>query len=276
MKAIRRSPVLTGILFLLAVILLFAGSIGGTQAAFSDTSEDYYSALNMDHIGVTLLENGNPAAARNYGSTAAAGFSGNLDGNLVLENLGTDTSFQVGKKYPFVISAQNSGTIAQYIRVKVYRYWVNVGPSEAVGTKGWFHGLSSNSTKIINDQFDPALIHTGYLEEDYNSASWILDTNASSDERRVYYYKGSLGVGAPSAVLYDSLWIDPSVAQAVSVTTTREGNKTITTYTYAYDGYGFVVQAEVDAVQTHNARDAVRSAWGLQDTAIMDQMGLPA
>ena len=50
----------------------------------------------------------------------------------------------------------------------------------------------------------------------------------------------------------------------------------MTTYTYAYDGYGFVVQAEADAVQTHNAKAAIRSAWGLQSDAMTSQMNIPA
>ena len=41
MKKIRRSPVVTGLLFLLAVVLLFAGGVGGTQAALQVYSENY-------------------------------------------------------------------------------------------------------------------------------------------------------------------------------------------------------------------------------------------
>lgn len=33
---------------------------------------------------------------------------------------------------------------------------------------------------------------------------------------------------------------------------------------YAYDGYQFSVEIEADAVQTHNAEDAIQSAWGTQ------------
>ena len=39
-------------------------------------------------------------------------------------------------------------------------------------------------------------------------------------------------------------------------------DKTIT-YTYKYNGYTFHIDAEVDAVQTHNAKDAIKSAWGV-------------
>jgi hypothetical protein len=79
-------------------------------------------------------------------------------------------------------------------------------------------------------------------------------------------------VGAETEPLFDTLWIDPSVTK--TVVKTVSGN--VTTYTYAYDGYGFVVQAETDAVQTHHARAAIRSAWGLQSEAMASQMKIPA
>ena len=75
MKKIRRSPVVTGLLFLLAVVLLFAGSVGGTQAALQVYSSDYISAFELDHIGITLYENGTPVSFRNYGDAAASGFT---------------------------------------------------------------------------------------------------------------------------------------------------------------------------------------------------------
>ena len=46
------------------------------------------------------------------------------------------------------------------------------------------------------------------------------------------------------------------------------GLTTITT-TYEYDGAQFVLEATVDAVQTHNAKDAIKSAWGV-DVNISD------
>ena len=44
--------------------------------------------------------------------------------------------------------------------------------------------------------------------------------------------------------------------------TDENGYTTITT-TYDYDGVTFNVEAQVDAVQTHNAEDAIKSAWGV-------------
>ncbi len=60
--------------------------------------------------------------------------------------------------------------------------------------------------------------------------------------------------------------IDSSVADKVTQTTdTRtENGKTYTTITttYIYDGVEFRIEAQVDAVQTHSAKDAIWSAWG--------------
>lgn len=274
MKKIRRSPVVAGLLFLLAVVLLFAGSVGGTQAALQIYSSDYISAFELDHIGITLYENGTPVSFRNYGDAAASGFTEKQDGDLVLKTLEDDPSFQIGRKYPFVITCKNTGTIDHYLRVTVYKYWVQVGEGEKFGLKGWFHGLSSNTKKLLDkEKHSPATIHLGYNgSEGYNSSAWAKDPDSSTAERDVYYYTGILPVGGETAPLFDTLWVDSSVAKSVITETVGS----LTTYTYAYDGYGFVVQAEADAVQTHNARAAIRSAWGLQSDAMTSQMNIPA
>ena len=274
MKKIRRSPVVAGLLFLLAVVLLFAGSVGGTQAALQIYSSDYISAFELDHIGITLYENGTPVSFRNYGDAAASGFTEKQDGDLVLKTLEDDPSFQIGRKYPFVITCKNTGTIDHYLRVTVYKYWVQVGIDEEFGLKGWFHGLSSNTEKLLDvEKHSPATIHLGYNgSEGYNSSAWAKDPDSSTAERDVYYYTGILPVGGETAPLFDTLWVDSSVAKSVITETVGS----LTTYTYAYDGYGFVVQAEADAVQTHNAKAAIRSAWGLQSDAMTSQMNIPA
>ena len=59
--------------------------------------------------------------------------------------------------------------------------------------------------------------------------------------------------------LSDTIRINPSIAKDV----TKHVDGYTITYTYKYDGYTFHVDAEVDAVQTHNAKDAIKSAWGV-------------
>lgn len=282
MKKIRRSPVVTGLLFLMAVVLLFAGSVGGTQAALQVYSENYYSKMELDHIGLTLLENDKDVSNRIYGTTAASGFKDSQDGELILNHLGTDPSFKIGKKYDFKITAINSGEINTYLRVTVYKYWADVGEKEPLYDKGWFHGLSDHTTKQLdNVLYNPDTIHLGYGSEDYNSSAWIWDEASHTDERDCYYYVGEVLPGGKTEPLFDTLWIDPSVAKIAKVETKTSENSsgvttTTTTYTYDYDGLGFVVQLEGDAIQTHNACAAIRSTWGMGDVNILSKMKVPA
>ena len=271
MKKIRRSPVATGLLFLLAVVLLFAGTVGGTQAALQVYSSDYLSAFDLDHIGVTLFENGTRVSWRNYGEDAASGFTDeHQNGDLVLNSLGDDQQFQIGKNYDFEITAMNTGTIDQYVRIRVYKYWVD---AETPGAKGWFHG--DQSTKIKNTDYDTSLIYPNYLGNEYNTTNWIRDDASHTQERDIYYYRGMLTPqnGNTTEPLFTDLAVKAAVSKAVVKTGPDENNRI--TYTLAYDGLGFVIKAEVEVIQTHNAEKAIRSAWGLTDKNIMTQMGIP-
>ncbi len=58
--------------------------------------------------------------------------------------------------------------------------------------------------------------------------------------------------------------VEDSLAKKVSETTTKEGAVTTIRTTYDYDGVQFWIEARVDAVQTHNAEAAIRSAWGCE------------
>ena len=57
--------------------------------------------------------------------------------------------------------------------------------------------------------------------------------------------------------------MDSAVKAVVDkVTTEKKGKTTIITTTYTYNGLRFVLEAEAEGVQTHNAVDAIKSAWG--------------
>jgi hypothetical protein len=96
---------------------------------------------------------------------------------------------------------------------------------------------------------------------------WVVDTQASTSERTVLYYTKVLAVGESTPSLSDTLRIDPAIGTKVVETIETEvvGGKTYqtVTYVYEYDGYTFHLEAEVDAVQTHNAEAAIKSAWGI-------------
>ena len=77
------------------------------------------------------------------------------------------------------------------------------------------------------------------------------------------YYTKSIAAGESTPDITDTIRIDPSITGKVNeFVEEKDGYKTITT-TYEYDGYQFNIEAEVDAVQTHNAVDAIKSAWGV-------------
>ena len=62
----------------------------------------------------------------------------------------------------------------------------------------------------------------------------------------------------------DSIAIDDKV----TIDNRVEQNGNVITTTYRYDDVEFHLEAEVDAVQTHNAQDAIMSAWGVDAQAL--------
>ena len=95
---------------------------------------------------------------------------------------------------------------------------------------------------------------------------WMIDEESSTEERTILYYSRVLQSGETSPAFSGRLRIDESVAKKVTQTTeeTANGMKIITSYDY--DGVKFCVEATVDAVQEHNAQDAIWSAWGRRVT----------
>lgn len=166
----------------------------------------------------------------NEGSKEARGI---LRQNLVPEG----EKLALNKEYQEKLSVKNSGTIDEYVRVRIYKYWTNEqGRKETT--------------------LSPELIKLNLVNPD----KWIA-RQSSSKECTELYYKGILPSGKTTALFADGLCIDGKLAEYAEV---KEDPKThIITTTYKYDGVEFHVDVEVDAVQTHNAQDAIMSAWGV-------------
>lgn len=235
MKKRKKSfPKITVLLLAASAVLLVGSGVGSARAALTYYSENYSAQMNMQSIGVSLLENDKVVSSRDYVSNNE--WKGTSDGTLLTNLLGKDETFTPGKKYNEAISVKNSGTIDTFVRVII--------------TKSWQDEKGNKNTNL-----SPDLIELNFLTDN----GWQVADAQSTRERTVLYYTKALKAGKPTPALSDTLRINPSIAS--DVTKVPKG-KTIT-YTYKYNGYTFHIDAEVDAVQTHNAKDAIKSAWGV-------------
>mgnify|MGYP007102639662 FL=1 len=198
----------------------------------------------MQSIGVSLLENDKVVSSRDYVSNNE--WKGTSKGELLTDLLGKDDTFTPGKKYNEAISVKNSGTIDTFVRVIITKSW-----QDKEGKK--------------NTELSPDLIELNFLTDNgweiAKDQSYQSEQSDQYKERTVLYYTKALKAGKPTPALSDTLRINPSIASDVKQNVSEDG-KTIT-YTYKYNGYTFHIDAEVDAVQTHNAKDAIKSAWGV-------------
>ena len=217
-----------------AALLLVGSTVGSTRAALTYYSENYSAQMNMQSIGVSLLENDKVVSSRDYVSNNE--WKGTSEGELLTDLLGKDDTFTPGKKYNEAINVKNSGTIDTFVRVIITKSW-----QDEEGNK--------------NTTLSPDLIELNFLTDN----GWQIAKDQSTTERTVLYYTKAVAAGDSTPALSDTIRIKPSIAK--DVTKHVDGN-TIT-YTYKYNGYTFHIDAEVDAVQTHNAKDAIKSAWGV-------------
>lgn len=216
----RRS---TLVLLAVAVLLLAGSAIGSTRAALTYFSENYVAEMNVQNIGVSLIENG--SSVKNDGQLLGSLSSGEIE---------------VGKPYDEKLQVMNTGNISQYVRVTLYKSWTD-----------------TNGRK-------DTLLSPSYIDLNMNpEGGWVEDTEAATAERSVWYYTSILNPGDTTTLLADQIRIDNALASEVTTETKTEGTTTTTTTTYTYNGYNFTVKAVVDAVQDHNAEDAIKSAWGV-------------
>ena len=244
-KKKRSFPKVTVLLLAASAVLLVGSGVGSARAALTYYSENYSVQMNMQSIGVSLVENDQVVSSRDYAD--ADKWEGTTEGSLLSNLLGEDEKFTPGKKYDEAISVTNSGNIDTFVRVIITKSW-----QDAHGGK--------------NTSLDPQLIELNYLTDN----GWVVAEDQSTTERTVLYYTKALPVGESTPALSDTIRINESIASEVNKTVK---DNTIT-YTYKYDGYTFHLDAEVDAVQTHNAKDAIKSAWGVDVNVTEDETGL--
>ena len=164
MKNLTRSTTVTVLLFLMAVLLLVLGSVGGARAALSLQSDIYESQLETTSINVAITENGKVVSDVMM-----------LDSRDMVDR-GGDKEFKIGKVYDLPLSVTNNGSIDEYVRVTVYQYWV--APSGSASSTGWFDGGGTKDRSL-----DPGLIKLVF------SDGWTLDADASATPERTVFYR---------------------------------------------------------------------------------------
>ena len=239
-------PVKPTLLLAAAAILLIGSTVGSTRAALTYYSENYSAQMNMSSIGVSLLENGSVVSHENY--TGDGTWDESEKGTLLKNMLGENEKLAPGKSYDEKLSVQNTGSIDTFVRVII--------------TKSWQMKDAKDTT------LSPDLIDLVLNEND----GWVKATAESSPERIVMYYTPALEAGATTPDLSSAIRIDNEIANHMTKVEDKDGNKIH--YVYDYDGYTFNVDAEVDAVQTHNAADAIKSAWGIDVNVSSDETSL--
>ncbi len=232
-------------LLVAAGLLLLVSAIGSTRAALTYYSENYTAEITISQIGVSLMENGKVVSSRDYNKdkwdiTTNRADKASTSGALLTDMLKNDEKLALNKKYDEALQVKNSGSIDQYVRVRVYRYWTDQG-----------------GRKVTT--LSPDLIDLGFTNQD----KWVKNPE-NTKECTELYYKGILPAGKESETFAETVRIDGQVAAEAKVET--KGNRITTTY--KYDGVNFHLDVEVDAVQTHNAQDAIKSAWGIDASAL--------
>ena len=164
MKKRKKSfPKITVLLLAASAVLLVGSGVGSARAALTYYSENYSAQMNMQSIGVSLVENDAVVSSRDYVSDNE--WSGSTEGTLLANMLGEDEKFTPGKRYNEAISVKNSGNIDTFVRVILTRSW-----QDAEGKK--------------NTSLSPDLIELNYLTDN----GWVIAEDQSTPERTVLYY----------------------------------------------------------------------------------------
>ncbi len=262
-KKKNKLPLSTLVLGLTAVCMLVFSGIGLARAALEIFSRQYKSQFEMFDIGISLYEDNEflkepmkvsnrDYANKTYTSTLRLEDNWNEDSLRLLN--GYPENLELGRDYKEVLSVKNSGTIDEYVRVKIYKYWMKTEDGET-------RKATDLDTSFIDLQWADDL-DKYWLRDTANS---IGDDNGI-EETTVLYYREPLAVGDFTTDITKSLKITYPVSAKITQTVEKVGTKTVYTTKYDYDGVTFVLEAEADGVQTHNAKDAILSAWGRKVT----------
>ncbi len=218
------------------VIVVAASGAGATRAALTYSSEAEKVDFSTSVLSVDIQEK--------QGDSFKSVKEANLSFENIAEAMKTNDSdpsnnipFVIGKKYAEEVQVVNdsAGNYEEYVRVVVRKSW-----TDTEGNKDVF--------------LDPQLIKLEVAD------GWLSDSRASTQEEEIYYLNKPLNKGEAVDFL-NSITIDNKVLSYVK---TVDGDVAGTVINeYKYDNKQFFVELRVDAVQTHNAKEAILGAWGV-------------
>ena len=254
MKALLNKPV---VLLVAAAVLLLASTVSGTQAAITYYSEDYKTSVDVPNIDVALLENGNQIGASSLDAEDGENTTVSVDAILFD---GQDKNITLGKSYDEELTVKNTGEIDSYVRVVIKKYWT------------YEEEVDGKKVTVKDRTLSPKYIDLNLVNKDGEGAKWIAYPNIDEHkEQIVLYYAEPVAKDGTTVPFADSFRIDNAFETTVheeKTSTTGEDGTVYTTITYShpFDNYNFNVEVEVDAVQTYDAKEAIKSAWGVNVT----------
>ena len=235
----------TALLFGAAALLLGLSTVGSTRAALNYRSQSFGMEVSVSNIGVSLEENGTPVSARYYEENEVTVQKPLLGSLLEITEDGTKEAQQLqpGKNYKEELRAVNKGQIDCYVRVTLRRSWVNTDQDGKVTGKD-----TALAPELIRLNMDDGKEHNGWIVD---SGASGLGTEGAYREQLVLYYTRPLKPGEATNTFNETLGIDYRILQEM---VKEKGG---------YEDRSIMLEAEVDAVQAHNAEEAIRSAWGV-------------
>lgn len=229
-------------LFAAALVLLVSGGTMGTKAALNVTGVPYEEAIQTDEVAVQITENGKEVGTKDPITIKTE--------PTIFKSV--PTKFEPGKTENANVGVSNTGSADAYVRVMVHKYWLK---------------------KNKEGELEKSLALSPSYIEPIATSKWKAVKGASGDketETMIYYYQGKLGADT-SAQLFTGIRINEKVltnGRVKAESSTTEGGVTVINYIYEYDGLKFVVEAEAQAVQTHNAKEAIKSVWGVDSSVV--------
>ena len=265
MKKRQKMSKRTILLLVAAMLLLSVGTYTGTKAELEYISNVYRTHFYLNHLQVHLLENGEDVCGHRNNLNGEAKVTGALatKTGYKSEN-GSETlgSIEPGMAYDEEIRAENRQDVSEFVRMTIRKYWV---VTDKDGNVVKVQNAAGKMVPKKTTDLRPDQIILMYQGSEECNPKWQEIKQETTDESTTYIYTDLLKGGERTAPIFDQLKIDKSVAAVRDLRLDEKrstDSKKIYTVFYQYDGYAFYIEAEVQAIQTHNAQDAIESQWG--------------